>query len=149
MLHMLVGLPGAGFHTKSVVLERPHLCLIYLLDVGLLSFFLGRSCSASILLCFRGNCSLCSWGFGVSMGAGEFRLFLHCHLETHLAQFYFKLECYLPSNSDLIFLYGFISPIKNSLSQKKINFFELLALSRYLTRQHCHLVVQIYCGHHL
>lgn len=30
---------GAGFHTGSVVLERPHLCLIYLLDVGLLSFF--------------------------------------------------------------------------------------------------------------
>ena len=151
-LRVLAGLPAAGGHPSGVVWERPYLCLIYLLDVGLLSFFFffkWRSCSASFLLCFRGNCALCSGGLAVSAGAGEFRLIPHGHPETHLAQFYFKLECYLPFNSGLIFLYGFTSPINTSLGWKKINLFKLLALPRYLTRQHCHLVVQTYWGHHL
>ena len=38
-LRVLAGLPAAGGHPSGVVWERPYLCLIYLLDVGLLSFF--------------------------------------------------------------------------------------------------------------
>ena len=47
-----------------------------------------RNCSASFQTFFRGNGSTSSWAFGVSVGGGEFRIFLHHHVELPL-QFYF------------------------------------------------------------
>ena len=40
-----------------------------------------RSCSASFseVFVFGGKCSTCGCRFGMSVGGGEFRIFLHCH----------------------------------------------------------------------
>ena len=48
-----------------------------------------KSYLASFQAFFRGNYSMCSGKFGVSMGGGEFRLFLCCHLEPLLLLIYF------------------------------------------------------------
>ena len=50
-------------------------------DVGFFRVrLMHRSCLSILEVCFRGNCSLCTL---VSVGwwKGEFRIFLHCHLE--------------------------------------------------------------------
>ena len=66
-------------------LSRP-----FLLSISVWPFYplLCRNCSASFQAFFRGNGSTSSWGFGVSVGGGEFRIFLHHHVELP-PQFYF------------------------------------------------------------
>lgn len=45
-----------------------------------------RSCSPSYQVYFRKkNCCICSYRFGVSMGGGDFRVFLLCHLELPMS----------------------------------------------------------------
>lgn len=44
---------------------------------------LWRSCSASWQVFYRGNWSICNHRCGVSLGGGEFRISLHCHLEPN------------------------------------------------------------------
>ena len=44
-----------------------------------------RSCPASFCISFRGNCSVWSCRFEVSMGGGEFRNLLRCRLRLELS----------------------------------------------------------------
>ena len=56
-----------------------------LLPILMWIFFLFTCCVGVVQLVlrffFRGNCSVCSCRFGVSIGGGEFRILLCCHLE--------------------------------------------------------------------
>lgn len=53
-------------------------------------FFLGGGCCRCLF--FRGNCSILSCRFRVFVGAGEYRVFPHHHLELDPSNFVFKLE---------------------------------------------------------
>ena len=75
--------PEVGF------LVRPHLCLFYLSDVVLLSWW--RSHSASFQVFFTINWSMCSCRFGVSVGRGEFRILLHHHLEPNPSRIWLQI----------------------------------------------------------
>ena len=56
------------------------------LSISIFFFFLiclmCKSCLAGFWISFRRNCSMCSYRFGVFMGGGEFRSFLHSHLRV-------------------------------------------------------------------
>ena len=69
------------WHLQRDCVSAFHACF----DVGSLSF---AQCEGVALLIFRvffrGNCSIFSYRFGVSMGGGEFRVLLRCHLESEL-----------------------------------------------------------------
>ena len=57
-----------------------------------------RSHLSRFLVSFRGNCSICSCRFGVSVGGDEFRIHLHHHLELELG----GVSCtHQPSFNDL------------------------------------------------
>lgn len=65
-----------------LIVARLSLSLPCLLWCGLILICpLGRSCSASFQVILRGNYSSCSYRSGVSVGGGEFRIFLHCQFE--------------------------------------------------------------------
>ena len=74
-----------GHHAVGGVLSRP-----FLLPISVWPFYplLCRNCSASFQTFFRENVSTSSWASGVSVGGGEFRIFLHHHVELP-PQFYF------------------------------------------------------------
>ena len=64
---------------------RVFLSLSYLFWCGyFLVCSMCRSCSASFWVSFRGNCSVCSCTFSVSVGRREFRSLLCCHLGLEL-----------------------------------------------------------------
>lgn len=65
---------GWGFFAKTVSLPLLHLSMWFFCSE------LWRSCSPSFQVFFRGKWSICNCSFGVSLGGGEFRIFLHCHL---------------------------------------------------------------------
>ena len=69
-------------------LERSSL---FSLPILMLSFspLLWRFWSSSFHVPFRRNYSICSCWFVVSVGGGEFGIFLHHHLEPSLSYFYF------------------------------------------------------------
>lgn len=74
---------GGSPHWGWCFFGRPHLCLS---DISCCGPFI-ICCGGGVHLVqvfFRGNCSICSCRFGVSMGGGPFRIFLcHC-LEKEL-----------------------------------------------------------------
>lgn len=55
-------------------------------------FFWWRSGELLSLFVFRGNCSILSCRFRVFVGAGEFRVSPHHHLELEPSNFVFKLK---------------------------------------------------------
>lgn len=74
--------------TKRKFMEKLFLSLLYLFQCFffpfLLIYVICRICSASFWISFRVNCSICSYRFGVSVGEGEFRRLMYCHIESEL-----------------------------------------------------------------
>ena len=79
---IVIFFPFVGHQLRLWVFTIPYLCLSYSSHYG--SFFISlvmEICfSASIQVIFIVSCSVSSCNFGVSIGEGEFRVFLCYHL---------------------------------------------------------------------
>lgn len=64
------------------------------------------SCHSAALRFLRGNCSMCSCGLGMSMGVGEFRIFLYYHLEPEVLFGFVHLNSTLVFRNKLCFKVG-------------------------------------------
>lgn len=79
-------LPIVGCFTRGGIFSKN--VSLPLLPVLMWSFYpFSWRCSVSFQVCFRGNFSVCSCRFGVSVERDEFRIFFCCHLEQSLNQF--------------------------------------------------------------
>ena len=84
----------SGFMVRSYLSLSPFqcVCVCVCVCVFVFSFFhlMCRSHTANFWISFRGNCSVCSSTFSVSMGEGELRNLL-CHLPGSLPSLIFYL----------------------------------------------------------
>lgn len=75
--------PFVGYHAGVHVLARLHLCLSYLSQCGLFILCYGVAVKLVFRSFSKNPCAMCSCGFGVSIGRGEFRVFLCHYVELH------------------------------------------------------------------